>query len=650
MLDSFLSDFHLIRDTLDKESDPSFFGKEFSFFDADPVLFYNAEADRIVYMNNRFVNEFKFSVSDLAKTNYSFYPLLSEEDKTYFRNAMARIASDPDPVDNGTYTIVAKDNKIGCYLIKTRRLHGKYFWLELTNVLSNTVNILDHKTAEQLVSEAEGILSFGFWVWDIPSNRTQWTKGMYHIFGVDESSSTRPSNSFDSRFTIRDEAFVDFETRFRKGEIKGSYSLKFRARDAAGKELVVCEHGHIDYAQDGKPTRIIGLTQDITRQEEIVKDLSDYKAMMEANETFLKYGTWESDGQGKNITWTNGMYGIFGYSEADKGHLEINNDFYNSHIIAPEDRKDINEVEDFLKGQSHYYREMEIKDKHNAIKLLSTYAKVIRDSEGKVSRIIGTTRDVTEIKENERMLENKIAELNRSNKDLEEFAYVASHDLQEPLRKISTFIQRLQQKVVGMLDEDAKMYISRIMASADNMRNLIENLLEFSRVSRNQQPMEVTDLTTVLSEVLSELDMAIEEAGATVNAGPLPTLQASPSQMAQLFHNLISNALKFRKKDVAPVIDIASRNLTREEKKQHQLQPAAEFVMITVSDNGIGFEEKFADRIFQLFQRLHGKYEYPGTGIGLSICKKIVTNHHGIMYAKGEPGEGSVFYIILPIQ
>jgi signal transduction histidine kinase len=188
------------------------------------------------------------------------------------------------------------------------------------------------------------------------------------------------------------------------------------------------------------------------------------------------------------------------------------------------------------------------------------------------------------------------------------------------------------------------------MASADNMRNLIENLLEFSRVSRNQQPMETTSLAEVLSEVLSELDMAIEEAGATVKAETLPTLQASPSQMAQLFHNLISNALKFRKKDVAPVITIAARNLTREEKKQHQLQSAAEYVMITVSDNGIGFEEKFADKIFQLFQRLHGKYEYPGTGIGLSICKKIVTNHHGIMYASGEPGIGSVFYIILPIQ
>lgn len=650
MLDSFLSDFHLIRDTLDKESDPSFFGKEFSLFEADPVIFYNAVDDRIVYMNEKFANEFKFSVGDLAKLNYSLYALLSHEDKTYFRKVMSGIGANPDVVGDETFKLVSKDNKTGCYQVKTRRLQGAYYWLELKNVLNNAVNILDHKTAGQLVGEAENILKFGFWVWEISENRTQWTKGMYQIFGVDDSSPEAPVNSFDSPFTIHDEAFVDFEKRFRNGEIRNTYSVRYRARNTAGAELVVCEHGRIEYLPDGKPSRIIGLTQDITKQEDIIKNLSDYKAMMEDNEAFLKYGTWESDGAGKNIKWTNGMYGIFGYDEADRDHLVINTDLYNSHMLSPEDRKDITEVEQFLNGQSHYFREMEIKDKHNAVKLLSTYAKVIRDSEGKVSRIIGTTRDVTEIKENERMLENKISELNRSNKDLEEFAYVASHDLQEPLRKISTFIQRLQHKVGEMLDEDAKMYISRIMASADNMRNLIENLLEFSRISRNQQPMEMTSLADVLSEVLSELDMAIEEAGATVTAEGLPTLEASPSQMSQLFHNLISNALKFRKKDVAPVITIASRNLTREEKKQHQLQPSGEYVMITVADNGIGFEDKFADRIFQLFQRLHGKYEYPGTGIGLSICKKIVTNHHGIMYAKGEPGKGSVFYIILPIQ
>ncbi|MCW3088897.1 MAG: hypothetical protein JWQ78_2283, partial [Sediminibacterium sp.] len=212
------------------------------------------------------------------------------------------------------------------------------------------------------------------------------------------------------------------------------------------------------------------------------------------------------------------------------------------------------------------------------------------------------------------------------------------------------FVQRLQNKFGGTLEEDGKMYISRILASAENMRNLIDNLLEFSRVSRNKHATETTDLSEIVARVVAELDLDIEESGGRVEVGPLPVIEAIPAQMSQLFFNLIVNAIKFRKKDTPPLISITQKELTEEEKQNYQLPIGETYYQVTVKDNGIGFDQVYAERIFQLFQRLQGKHEFPGTGIGLSICKKIVTNHEGLIFASGEPGKGSSFNIILPKQ
>jgi signal transduction histidine kinase len=236
----------------------------------------------------------------------------------------------------------------------------------------------------------------------------------------------------------------------------------------------------------------------------------------------------------------------------------------------------------------------------------------------------------------------------RQNKELDEFAYVASHDLQEPLRKITTFIQRLEQKLGDAGDEDIHMYIKRINVSAANMRTLIDSLLEFSRVDRNSDPVGAVDLSVVLPEVIATLATKIENSGASINLASVPVVEAIASQMHQVFHNLLDNAIKFRKNDIAPVINITSREVTDEEKLQYGLYGGKSYCLITVSDNGIGFDPLYAEKIFQLFQRLHGKHEYPGAGMGLGICRKIVVNTGGVIFAEGVPGEGSSFYLILP--
>ncbi|HUQ65927.1 MAG TPA: ATP-binding protein [Flavitalea sp.] len=248
----------------------------------------------------------------------------------------------------------------------------------------------------------------------------------------------------------------------------------------------------------------------------------------------------------------------------------------------------------------------------------------------------------------QKILENKVKELDRSNKELEEFAYIASHDLQEPLRKITSFSERLKEKLPSNLEPDVQLYLNRMLAATDNMRTLIDNLLEFSRTSRISEPFRRTDLNNVISEVRADLELKIEETSTTIKSDTLPVVDAIPLQMRQLFTNLFTNAIKFKGEDALPEIEIKSAELSDEEKEENHLNQNTKYYKINVKDHGIGFDQEFAMKIFQIFQRLHGKAEYPGSGIGLAICKKIVENHSGRIFAESEPGKGAEFIIILP--
>jgi light-regulated signal transduction histidine kinase (bacteriophytochrome) len=220
--------------------------------------------------------------------------------------------------------------------------------------------------------------------------------------------------------------------------------------------------------------------------------------------------------------------------------------------------------------------------------------------------------------------------------------------MNEPLRKITTFIERLETKYKSELGADGKLYLTRISASVENMRHLIDTLLEFSRTARSNQPFLQVDLNRILKEVQTDLELKIEETGTTIHVEALPVIEAIPSQMKQLFDNLLNNSIKFRKPAVHPVINIRCLRLSRRQKEQYHLDTGNTWFKIDFIDNGIGFEPEFNTRIFQIFQRLHGKTEYPGSGIGLAICKKIIDQHKGLIYATGESDNGATFTIILP--
>jgi two-component system sensor kinase FixL len=259
----------------------------------------------------------------------------------------------------------------------------------------------------------------------------------------------------------------------------------------------------------------------------------------------------------------------------------------------------------------------------------------------------GFVHDITQQKLSEEKLRRYAAELERSNLELQDFAYVSSHDLQEPLRKIQAFGDRLLIKEYDRLSEQGKDYVERMLNAAARMQNLINDLLDFSRVTSQSTSFVRVKLDTILTEVLSDLEITIEQTGTVIEREPLPEIEAEPTQMRQLFQNLVSNAIKFRRENISPVIRIYAQQFQRQ--AHLTATPGDETVKIYVEDNGIGFEEKYLDRIFNIFQRLDGQ-KYEGSGIGLAICRKIAIRHGGDITATSQPETGTRFIITLAVK
>lgn len=239
-------------------------------------------------------------------------------------------------------------------------------------------------------------------------------------------------------------------------------------------------------------------------------------------------------------------------------------------------------------------------------------------------------------------------ELSRSNRELEDFAFVASHDLQEPLRKIRAFGNRLESGYADVIDERGKDFLSRMLNAAERMSMLISDLLAFSRVSTRGKDFGDVDLNKALSSVLSDLEIAIDEKSAKVNIDHMPIIRGDRSQIEQLFLNLISNALKFQPEDVTPEVNVTCSVPDEAELADIVMSDEFDWVKIKVADNGIGFDQSFAEKIFAPFQRLHGRTEYKGTGIGLAVCRRIVERHNGQITAQSVQGEGATFTILVP--
>lgn len=312
---------------------------------------------------------------------------------------------------------------------------------------------------------------------------------------------------------------------------------------------------------------------------------------------------------------------------------------------------------------------IKLKSKEGQTVYIETSISVFqRDQSGTPSEYICIAEDVTEkvllearareleiiektlMKNIQKSLEAKITELAKAYEEVEQFSYVASHDLKEPLRKITAFGERLKEKCTHELSTDCALYVDRIIDGTNRMRILIESLLTLSRTKRNVDYFKPTNLNEILNEVVADLDNRTTAMSATINHPTLPVIEAIPTQMHQLFLNLLTNSLKFAKENVRPVIHVDFTYLTENQKDEYSLDTQRDYLHIQVRDNGIGFEPTAAETIFLPFKRLHLRSEYEGTGIGLAICKKVAQNHQGMIWADSSIGNGATFHVILAVQ
>ncbi|MGX7668642.1 sensor histidine kinase [Flavobacterium pedocola] len=389
----------------------------------------------------------------------------------------------------------------------------------------------------------------------------------------------------------------------------------------------------------------VKINRDLSELRETNNQLAIANESRNIAEVVGNFGRWEWDIDKNKYRFSDNQYRLLG---SEPGAFEASLENFMKHI-HPEDSVYVHQVMEKMMTDndlpSFHYR---IIKEDGEIRHFKSIGKLILNKSGE-KILIGTTSDITEELKTTKSIEERNLELERSNKELTAFNYVASHDLQEPLRKIQTFISRMAEKETDNLSETGNEYLKRIIAASGRMRNLIDDLLQFSRSNKAEEKFDLSDLNQLLENAKQELSSTIEEKKAVIISDSLPEMNVIPFQIQQLFTNIIGNSLKYGKEGIPPEIFINVCKITASEEEQLPLDNNDKFYRFTISDNGIGFEQEYAERIFILFNRLHNKNEYEGTGIGLAICKKIVDNHKGYIFAKGTPNQGAVFTVYLPI-
>ncbi|MES2891159.1 MAG: PAS domain-containing protein, partial [Bacteroidota bacterium] len=495
----------------------------------------------------------------------------------------------------------------------------------------------------------------GTWEMDPATREITCDERCAKFFGNGERSLTY--EDFLESLHPDDRTFTDEEIqKATSGVNHGLYNVEHRTQYKRTEQLSwLRANGKAYFDETGKATRFAGTVTDITLQklnEQLLRESEErfrvaadaaavlmwlstpYKSRNYFNKSWLKYG-------GRNHQQESG----FGWRE-------------NIHADDVEDYMKLYETNFDL--QLEYNAEYRLRRKDGEYRWVAEVGAPRFSPAGIFEGFIGTCTDCHDQKRTREELENKVAErtqllknaisnLEASNQNLEEFAYVASHDLQEPLRKIQAFSDRLQHKNQHSLSDTTRLYLSKITGASDRMSHLIGDLLNYSKVKNTSELLETTDLNDVVQNVLSDFDLSIQQKKAVIHADHLPVIKAMPTRMNQLFHNLVSNSLKFAKEEVAPVISINSEKLGDAEKAKYStLDSSTNYFVINFSDNGIGFNQEFAEKVFHIFQRLNGMSAYEGTGIGLAICRKIVLNHHGLIFAESKENVGTRFRIIFP--
>ncbi len=500
---------------------------------------------------------------------------------------------------------------------------------------------------QELYRQTQQLAQIGNWMWDLVRDKITWSDEIFRIYEL------APQHEITYNLAALnhpEDAAMVLEQMARSKQTLQPHDFYYRIVLPGNQIKMLHAKGHVLTGNDGKAYRMFGTLQDVTAQKQLENEVLEKQTIIQkiADLTPSMIAAYNIN-TGKYLFINRALHSILGYSQEEA--LEKGVAFFTS-LVHPDDLQPLMEknTSALIKANAIHEEGKEdiveflyrLRHADGEYRWMQTYGTIFnRNKKGEVEEVINISIDVTGQVTIANELKAKHEELEQKNKELESFTYIASHDLQEPLRKIKFFTNQIKPK--ENTDGGAD-YHNRISNEATRMQLMINGLLEYSQMGRDEKVMRPLDLNTVLDDVKKDLHDMLDKNNVTIDAGTLPTINGLELQMHQLFVNLITNAVKYSRHDLPPHITIMAELLA----DPTILSNTASVFKITFQDNGIGFEEKYAGHIFELFRRLHSKTAYPGTGVGLTICKRIVENHNGIIRAKGIPNQGAAFIIYLP--
>ena len=521
--------------------------------------------------------------------------------------------------------------------------------IDITEQKMAAQKIKDNETKLNLIIEGSEL---GTWELNLKTNEVNYSKKYLEIFGYKEyvplSHADFIKHLHPDDLGIRLKAFED---------AKQTGSLQYEARLIWSDNSIhwMEGKGKMFFDKDNQPSRVMGIIRDITAEKNHRVELEESEQKFRLLANSMAQQVWTADTQG-NLNYFN--QSVFDFSGLTLEQI-IKGGWL--QIVHPEDREE--NIQQWIKAIStgkDFLFEHRFRRYDGEYRWQLSRAIPQKDEHGNIQMWVGTSTDIQnqkifanelerQVQERTKELAQNNIELEKTNKELEAFAYISSHDLQEPLRKIQTFATRLLDKEYNNLSENGKDHFRRMHNAAERMQTLINDLLAYSRTNTFERKYEKINLNKMIEEVKEDMQEELLQKNATLEAAQLCEINIIPFQFRQLLHNLISNSLKFSNPNRAPHLKIKNKIGKGIEFKNNKLLDSTTYYHISISDNGIGFEQHFSEKIFELFQRLHGKNEYNGTGIGLAIVKKIVENHNGIITAKGQLNKGATFDIYLPM-
>lgn len=649
-----------------------------SFLRAIPDFVYllDLEDSKITYLNEKTGILAHYTAEEVLSLDKSFFPVKNYKNREDFFDKMNQLFNNAEEGQHRSFTLdlLTKDGKR--HIVRNRatllKRNKEGIASKVVVIAEDVTQETEHeeyaKQKQMQLNNAESVFMYGSWEWTLGTDYVIWSNGLFDIFGYDATEypdSKMAYGVYNQHIVAEDKQRVALISQDAVANKKLFYEFEHEIIDEKGNRKLLAVKGRCYLDEEGNVDRVLGTSEDITKLKELKntlkykveelkkahEELEKAKDLFKEAEALANYGSFDWDVEKDIILWSDGLKRLFAGNNISKLPTILKYSFFESRIHK-DDTDRINEiVQESIKTKKPYSFEHRLINLDEVEKTVHTQGWVTTNENNELLRFIGNTVDITEMKVYEKDLKYKIEELNRSNQDLEQFAYIASHDLQEPLRKIMAFGDRLSTKYGEELGSDGQFYLSRMLDAASRMKILMENLLSYSRVSTKTEPFELVDLGLTVEGILSDLEMKIQDVDAQITMMKMPTLNALPTQMQQLFQNLITNALKFIKPNVKPIISIEAYETDFEEVSLMGVPfKHNKYYKIVVSDNGIGFDAEYAEKIFLIFQRLHGRSEFEGTGLGLAICKKIVDNHHGYIIAKSELNKGATFTVYLPIE